>query len=201
MTGETVNSSAPQNDFLPTRSSLLKEVKALDNEAGWKEFFETYRRSILGLAMKCGLTRSEAEEVVQDTMIAVAKKMPEFEYDRSLGSFKGWLFTIARRAIGKQIGKRQPKNFSGPEEEVAEMGTLPDPAGGFEERWEEDWRLNLLNMAMDRVRRRIKPKQFQMFDLYVNQQIPMYQVTRILNVNAAQVYMAKLRVSSAVKHE
>lgn len=201
MTGETVNSSAPQNDFLPTRSSLLKEVKALDNEAGWKEFFETYGRSILGLAMKCGLTRTEAEEVVQDTMIAVAKKMPEFEYDRSLGSFKGWLFTIARRAIGRQISKRQPRSFSGPEEEAAEMGTLPDTAGGFEERWEEDWRLNLLNMAMDRVRRRIKPKQFQMFDLYVNQQIPMYQVTRILNVNAAQVYMAKLRVSSAVKHE
>jgi RNA polymerase sigma-70 factor (ECF subfamily) len=195
--------------FLPTRSSLLERLKAWDNEAGWKEFFDTYQRSILGLAMKCGLSRSEAEEVVQDTMVAVARKMPDFEYDRSLGSFKGWLFTITRRAVGKQLSKRQT-GCLGPLTHSVEAGggegegtavELPDPAPGFEERWEEDWRHNLLDMAIDRVRRRTKPKQFQMFDLYVTQQLPMDQVTRILNVNAAQVYMAKLRISSAVRHE
>jgi RNA polymerase sigma-70 factor (ECF subfamily) len=184
---------------------LLESLKARDNEAGWKEFFETYQRSILGLAMKCGLSRTEAEEVVQDTMVAVARKMPDFEYDRSIGSFKGWLFTITRRAVAKQLCKRRTGRLVEAVEEDGELGShpdqYPDPAPGFEERWEEDWRHNLLDMAMDRVRRRTKPKQFQMFDLYVTQQLPMDQVTQILNVNAAQVYMAKLRISSAVRHE
>ena len=54
---------------------------------------------------------------------------------------------------------------------------------------------------MDRVRRRIKPKQYQMFDLYVTQHMPMEGVTRILNVNSAQVYMAKLRVASLIRQE
>ena len=209
MIGDTHSASGPTGTFLPTRSSLLERLKAWDNEAGWKEFFDTYQRSILGLAMKCGLSRSEAEEVVQDTMVAVARKMPEFEYDRSIGSFKGWLFTITRRAVGKQLSKRQSGRLvesgrhmeAGRNEEGADVADFPDPAAGFDERWEEDWRHNLLDMAMDRVRRRTKPKQFQMFDLYVNQQLPMDQVTQILNVNAAQVYMAKLRISSAVRHE
>ena len=209
MIGDTHRASGPTGAFLPTRSSLLERLKAWDDEAGWREFFETYQRSILGLAMKCGLSRSEAEEVVQDTMVAVARKMPDFEYDRSIGSFKGWLFTITRRAVGKQLCKRQPGRAveslgvddDGETGHTGHVTDLPDPGAGFEERWEEDWRHNLWEMAMDRVRRRTKPKQFQMFDLYVNQQLPMDQVTQILNVNAAQVYMAKLRVSSAVRHE
>ena len=48
---------------------------------------------------------------------------------------------------------------------------------------------------------RAKPKQFQMFDLYVTQQMPMPQVRRLLNVNAAQVYMAKLRVGTLLRKE
>jgi RNA polymerase sigma-70 factor (ECF subfamily) len=198
------NSPDNPSDFLPTRSSLLQRLKAWDNDADWKEFFDTYQRSIHGLAMKCGLSHAEAQEVVQDTMLAVARKMPEFEYDRSVGTFKGWLFTITRRAVGKQMAKRNrpfsanPKN---PVELSSELDLVPDPAAGFEKRWEEDWRHSLLEMAVDRVRRRVSPKQFQMFDLYVNQQLPMDQVTQILNVNAAQVYMAKLRVASAIRHE
>lgn len=191
-----------ENDFLPTRSSLLQRLKAWDNDADWKEFFDTYQRSIHGLAVKCGLTHAEAEEVVQNTMVAVARKMPEFDYNRAIGSFKGWLFTITRRAVGKQLAKRA-RHPSNPQDDEGfhELDTIPDPAGGFEKRWEEDWRQSLLDIAMDRVRRRISPKQFQVFDLFVHQQLPMDQITQILNVNAAQVYMAKLRVSSAIRHE
>lgn len=201
MTANTIESSDPRSDFLPTRSSLLERVKNLDNDAGWEEFFDTYQRSIHGLAIKCGLTRSEAEEVVQETMVAVSKKMPSFEYDRSIGSFKGWLFTITRCAVSNQFAKRHLKDKCDGAYDTDQLAEMPDTAGSFDETWEEDWRHNLLDLAVDRVRRRIKPKQFQMFDLYVNHQLPMDQVTRILNVNAAQVYMAKLRVSSAVRHE
>lgn len=203
MIGNIENATGQPETFLPTRSSLLLSLRTLDDSASWQEFFDTYQRSILGLAMKCGLSRTEAEEVVQDTMVAVARKMPEFHYDRALGSFKGWLFTITRRAVRKQLGRRQgrPEPETDADGELLDLADLPDPAGGFEERWEEDWRLNLLELAMDRVRRRIKPKQFQMFDLYVNQQRPMGEVCQILNVNAAQVYMAKLRVSGAIRGE
>ena len=195
--------SDSQSEFLPTRSSLLQRLKAWDNAADWKEFFDTYKRSIHGLAMKCGLNHAEAEEVVQETMLAVAKQMPGFVYDRSIGSFKGWLFTITRRAVGKQLAKRarNPSNPTGGPESPAELDAIPDPAPGFEQRWEEDWRRNLAEIAVDRVRRRISPKQFQIFDLYVHQHLPMEQVTQILNVNVAQVYMAKLRVTAAIRSE
>lgn len=193
------------NASLPTRSTLLGRLKEWNDSASWHDFFHSYNRAIFGIALKRGMTRVEAEEVVQETMVAVAKHMPEFTYDRAVGSFKAWLFTIARRSIGKQLDKRSKSPSPSPELESEDVAETPndciDPVSGLEQQWEEEWRQSLLDMAMDRIRRKVKPKQFQMFDLYVNQRLPMEQVTRLLNVNAAQVYMAKMRILPLLRQE
>ncbi|HXJ61352.1 MAG TPA: hypothetical protein VNU68_32310, partial [Verrucomicrobiae bacterium] len=62
--------------FLPTRQSLLSRLKAWDDHESWRDFFDTYWRLIYGLAIKSGLTNAEAEDVVQETLLAVAKEMP-----------------------------------------------------------------------------------------------------------------------------
>ena len=54
---------------------------------------------------------------------------------------------------------------------------------------------------MDRVRHKVKPKQYQIFDLYVTQHIPLTSVRRMLNVSAAQVYIAKFRIMPLIKKE
>lgn len=197
----------PSEPFLPTRSSLLFRLKQWNDGPSWKEFVDRYSRTILSFGLKRGLTRTESEDVVQETLMAVAKQMPDFQYDRTTGTFKGWLFTITRRAIGKQLDKRasrQVKNSSpdsGDFEATATLEELPDPSADFARQWDEEWRQNIIAMAMDRLRSRVKPKQFQMFDLFVTQNLPMSQVVRILNVNRAQVYMAKLRITPMLRDE
>ena len=193
------------SSFLPTRSSLLFRLKEWNDSASWYEFFQVYNKSIHKIATGRGLTHIEAEEVVQETMVAVARHMPEFSYDRAIGSFKSWLFTITRRSIGKHLKRRltgdSPATNPGYTDLTEELESYIDPAPGLEQQWDEEWRLNLIHLAMDRVRRRIKPKQYQLFDLYVTQHLPMEQVTKMLNVSSAQVYMAKLRVSAMIRHE
>jgi RNA polymerase sigma factor (sigma-70 family) len=195
--------SATEDSFLPTRSSLLTRLKQWDDTECWREFFDTYGRVIHGLCLKAGLNRSEAEDVVQETMAAVAKQMPSFFYDRGRGTFKGWLFTITRRCIWRQLAKRE-RNPALPTSDPLndELEIHPDAAQPpLEDSWEQEWRGHLVTLALDRVRRRVSAKQFQMFDLYVTQNQPMEIVTRTLGVNRAQVYMAKLRLSAQLRKE
>lgn len=195
------------NEHLPTDSSLLVRIREPDDAASWREFFETYKDSIAGLAITGGLSRAEAEEVVQETMLAVSRGIATFQYDRKQGSFKGWIFTISRRAMFKQIKRRlllashagAASELPDTREGEDEFASLPDTTPGLEEQFEREWRQTLLHMALQRVRARIKPKQFQMFDLYVNQQMPMTRIKRTLRVNSAQVYMAKIRVSALLR--
>src|SRR5438034_1987480 len=86
--------------FLPTRLSLLSRLKEWDNHESWRDFFDTYWRLIYGLAVKSGLTNTEAEDVVQETLLAVAKEMPDFKYDPATGEFKSWPSQI-NAAFGK----------------------------------------------------------------------------------------------------
>ena len=58
-----------------------------------------YWRLIYSAAVKSGLSDAEAQEVVQDTVITVAKKMEEFTYDPAVDSFKGWLLYLTRKRI------------------------------------------------------------------------------------------------------
>ena len=189
--------------FLPTRSSLLSRLKTWEDAKSWSEFFGTYGKSIQILAQKCSLTPGEIEEVVQETMLAVAKQMPGFQYDRSVGSFKGWLYTISKSAINRQLAGRS-RAIAGSSDSEGDreiLENLPDPGTSFDEQWENDWRKNLLVLAMDRVRHKVKPRQYQIFDLYVTQHIPLASVRRMLNVSAAQVYIAKFRIMPLIKKE
>ncbi len=59
-------------------------------------------------AIRSGLSDQEAEDVVQETVISIAKKMPEFVYDPAKCSFKGWLMHVTRLRILDQLRRRQP---------------------------------------------------------------------------------------------
>jgi len=194
----------PETDeLIPTRESLLSRLKDWGDQQSWRDFFDTYGKLIHGLAVKSGLSEAEAQDVVQETLLSVAKQMPGFNYDPAIGSFKGWLLQITRWRIADQFKKREPGRAARSNPDATDtVERVADPAvSGLESLWEEDWQRNLLEVAMARVKRQIHPKQYQMFDLYVTQQWPMATVISTLGVNAAQVYMAKYRISGLIKKE
>src|SRR5579859_3887350 len=96
------------DDFIPTRSSLLSRVKDWQDFEGWQEFFDTYWKLIYNTGRKAGLTEVEAQDLVQDTMLSVAKKIPEFNYDPAIGSFKSWLLQLTHWRILNVLKKRGP---------------------------------------------------------------------------------------------
>ena len=70
-------------NLLPTRQSLLSRLKDWDDQDSWRDFFELYWRLIFDVARKSGLSETDAQDVVQETIMAVAKQMPEFRYGRN----------------------------------------------------------------------------------------------------------------------
>jgi hypothetical protein len=74
----------PMN-LIPTRESLLSRLRDWADDESWSEFFHTYWRMLYEVALRAGLREDEAQEVVQETVIAVAKKMPGFHYDAAIG--------------------------------------------------------------------------------------------------------------------
>ena len=196
----------PALDPIPTRYSLLSRLQNWDDQDSWKDFFDTYWRLIYSIAVKSGLTENEAQDAVQETIISVAKDIPKFKCDRRLGSFKGWLRNIIRWRIADQLRKRFPHrreaSAAGDDAARTPIDEIPDPAAtDSESLWEEEWQANLLQAALERVKRRVKEEHYQIFDLYVVKQWPVLKVARTLGVHIGQVYLAKHRIASLIKKE
>jgi RNA polymerase sigma factor (sigma-70 family) len=193
-------------DSIPTRHSLLARMKDWQDQKSWQDFFDTYWKLIYGVATRCGLTHCEAEEAVQETVLSVAKNIGEFKNDPAFGSFKSWLLLITRRRIADQFRKRQPAAQASPRpDDATGTGTVervPDPGSlDLDVVWDEQWEKNLLEVAMQKVKKLTSPKQFLLFHQLVVREWPASKVAETFGVNLAQVYMAKYRIGGLVKRE
>ena len=195
-----------EDQFLPTRQSLLIRLKNLDDNASWYEFFQNYWRFIYRVAVGSGLSDSEAQDVVQKTVIAVCRQMPTFTYDRSKGTFKGYVYKKARYFILDQQREHKKKahwhaNLPPGTSGTDPMEKLVDPASLTQPNWDEEWELNLAQAAIQNVKAKIKPKHFQIFDWYVLKQMPSKKVATMLGISIGQVFLAKHRITGLISKE
>ena len=189
------------NEFIPTRQSLLARIKDLGDQESWHDFFNTYWKLIYGVAIQSGLSEPEAEDIVQETLIAVSKAIPEFEYEPEVCSFKSWLRLLVRRRIADRFRKRgrelpaeahRAENDTG----TAEIERLADPAGSeADATWEREWQKTLIDVALERLKRQVKPEQYQIFYLLAVKQLPPRDVAKALGVNIGRVYLVKHRLA------
>ncbi|MEW6160087.1 MAG: sigma-70 family RNA polymerase sigma factor [Verrucomicrobiota bacterium] len=197
----------PRSDPLPTRPTLLAKLKDWQDQESWQRFYETYRRLIFNAACKSGLTESEAEEAVQETVLSVARTMPDFKYDPSKCSFKTWLMHLTRKRIIDIYRKRPPVLTRKSSRQTGQSDTptverVPDPETPvLQQVWDEEWQRNLSEAAIQKVRQQVSSRQFQVFDLYVNKGWSVREVATTLHVNVGQVYLAKHRILSLIKKE
>lgn len=197
-----------QDEFLPTRNSLLSRLRDWDDHESWRTFFDTYWKFLLSIALKSGLSDEDARDVVQETVVAVAKGLRDSRFHCTEGgSFKAWLQLIVRRRVSDHLRrvKARPASRAEPQNETAStplVERIPDPGVQVVDAlWEDEWNRNLADAACERVKQRIGAKQYQMFDLYAVKNWPVGEVARTLHVNVAQVYLAKHRVTSMIRQE
>jgi RNA polymerase sigma factor (sigma-70 family) len=195
-------------ELIPTRATLLERLKNWQDQTSWQEFFNIYWQLIYCVARKAGLTESEAQDAVQETLMSVAKHIPTFKYDPGLGSFKGWLLKMARWRISDQFRKRGPlarhrqRGGQNTTSDTATVEALPDPAGAvLDEYWDAEWKNTVLEGAVNNVKRRLDPQKYQIFDCYVNKGWPAPKVASTFGQSLDQVYVAKHRITQLIKDE
>src|SRR5262245_3102033 len=192
--------------MIPTRATLIQRLKNWQDQSSWQDFFDTYWKLIFSVARKSGLTEPEAQDVVQETMVSVARHMPTFQYDPAIGSFKAWLLNLTRCRIADQLRNRGPLV---PLRSAGEDPATPfalrevvDPASlTLDQIWDGEWERHLLDAAIARVKRRLDPQKFQIFDFYVNKEWPPEKVAQTFQISVDQVYLAKHRITEMIRTE
>ncbi len=195
----------PPDELLQTRLSLVARLKDSTDRDIWERFLSTYGPFLHRVALQAGLTQTEAQDAVQETVISVAKTMPAFKYDRSVCAFKTWLQHLARKRIADQLRKRRHSGSNPPDASTVKtpfLERVPDPnTVDPDAAWEAEWRKTVFDAATRRVKNQAGVEQFQIFDFYVLKQWPVKKITATLGISTASVYVAKHRIMRMIKRE
>ena len=193
------------DDSLETRASLLMRVRDLDDAESWNQFYRTYERVVRGLARKRGLSNAEAEEVAQEVFKRIAETIHDFEPASRAGSFRRWLYQLARWRADDKIRERGRLELESMGD-VTESGansavrrvSAPDDV---EATLEADARRELIRAALERLQHKVNPRDLQIFQMLIVDEWPPAKVAKFFRMTPALVYVVRHRVGRQLRAE
>ncbi len=136
---------------ITTSPSLLERLRIEGNERDWEVFFSLYARPIHGLAMQFGLPPDQAEDVVQEAMIAIMRRMPEFIHDAGRARFRTWLWRVVKNITithWRRAQRRPTVRLEGEHSGANLLETLAADEPGGADSLERSWRLALVREGL-----------------------------------------------------
>lgn len=189
--------------MIDTNETLLERVRQTDAHDAWKLFYEQYWAAILGYGRKLGLDQHQAEEVLQETMVALMRQLPEFQYDRNRGKFRNFLLTIVhRKSLVALRRTRRERDTKVPWETVQHQ--QPDelsaqPSAEVLRRWQESvFESVLQQLARDE---RIGADTLAVFRAYAIEGRPAPEVAAEFGLKENAVYQIKNRLARRVQEK
>jgi RNA polymerase sigma factor (sigma-70 family) len=183
-----------------TRRSLLVRLKDPHDEQAWTEFVAIYTPLIDRLAQARGLQSADAADLAQEVFRAVAGAIGRFDLDQRRGSFRGWLFKIARNLMINLLAARRGRPQATGDSDVQEMlERVPAPDSAETAFFDVEYRRRLLFWAAEQIREEFRKSTWQAFWLTAVEGQDPKAAAQASGISVGAVYIARSRVMARLK--
>jgi RNA polymerase sigma-70 factor (ECF subfamily) len=188
------------HELTATRASLLVRIRDPHDQDAWRQFVDIYASVVYGFARKRGLQDADAADLMQEVLRAVARAANRLDYDRSRGSFRGWLYTVTRNKIYNFLNGRKNQERgsgdTGAQERLEEEAAHRDDAASL---WDQEYERRLFDWAAEQVRGDFQDGTWQAFWQTAVEGQGAKEVGDRLGMSLGAVYVAKSRVLARLK--
>lgn len=188
------------DDQPDTRHTLIAKLRDPGDAAAWREFISLYEPLIYRVARTKGLQDADAQDLCQEVFRAVARAVDRWVPDPSRGTFRGWLFTIARNLTVNFLSRRgRHPQGSGDTAFHERLDALPADDPDTSAEFDTEYRKRLFRWAADRVKDEFTPRTWQAFWQTAVENRPVTSVADELGMTAGAVYVARSRVLARLR--
>ncbi len=185
-----------------TRASLLVRIRDPRDAEAWSQFNRVYGPLIFRFARKHGFQDSDAADLTQEVLREVCRKIRQFDYDRELGRFRGWLLTVARYTLirMRKAKTRQPGG-TGDTATIRKLESVADDSDALEQDWNQEYERTVFEWASRDVRGQVLESTWEAFWRTAVEGRKPIQVARELGMSVGSVYVARNRVLARLKQQ
>jgi RNA polymerase sigma-70 factor (ECF subfamily) len=182
-----------------TRLSLLIRLRDTHDRLAWEQFVGLYAPLVYGFARRNGLQDADAADVAQDVLMSVAQQIRQWEYQPDRGSFRGWLFTIARNRLRNwRSSAARRQDGRGGDDHQASLNAQPQNEPD-EAAWDAEYGRQVFHWAAGIVRQQVSDQTWQAFERTAVEGRTGPEVATELGMTVGAVYLARSRVMARLK--
>lgn len=179
--------------FPETDPALLIRLKDSADQHAWSEFVDLYRPALVQFARRRGLQESDAEDLAQSVLMAVAQSVETWRHDETRARFSTWLHTVANRLAIDAFRKKARACVSGGTSLLEFIARQPDP-GEDSRILGDELRRQIFRRAASDARQEFAPDAWEAFRLTAIDGLPAAEAALRIGKTAGAVYAAKARV-------
>jgi RNA polymerase sigma-70 factor (ECF subfamily) len=179
-----------------TSVSLLERLRQPGAAEAWRRFVYLYTPLLYYWARGAGLPTHDAADLVQEVLVVLVQKLPEFAYDPAR-SFRGWLRTILLNKWRERC-----RRFAARPDQAGDTGLSgaesTDPTDALDEA---EYQAQLVHRALQIMQAEFEPTTWKACWEVVVSSRPAAEVATELGVSVDVVYSAKSRVLRRLREE
>ncbi len=187
---------------METSVSLLDALRVGTDQQAWSKMVELYAPFIRQWLRVKGAAAHDIDDIVQDVLSVVLRRLPEFEKQPHSGAFRGWLRTITVNTI-RNHWRTQNKHptATGGSDFLSMINELEDPHSQISKLWDLEHNTHVTRYLLDKVESQFQPKTWQAFLQFAIEGNPATQVADRLGISENAVFIAKSRVMAELRKQ
>lgn len=186
-----------------TSASLLERLILVRPDAAeWQRFVELYTPLIRNWLRRQALLHQDADDLVQEVLAVVVRRLPDFRKEPRTGAFRRWLRTITVNCLRDFWRSRRKKPpGTGDSDFLQVLDQLEDPASGLSQQWDQDHDRHVLRQLLEWLKPEFKESTWLAFQRVALDGATPEQVATELGLTVNAVCIAKFRVLSRLRQE
>lgn len=182
-----------------TSASLLDQIKTAGNESSWRRLVDLYRPLIRGWLLRYGMSSQDAEDVAQEVMSVVVRRIHDFDRQRT-GAFRSWLRKITVNCLRDFLRKhRRHPMITGGSGVRQMMEELADADSGLSKVWNQQHDQYVLDCLLEQLKPAFTEKTWTAFQRLTIEGARAEEVATDLGVTVNAVFIAKSRVLTRLR--
>jgi RNA polymerase sigma-70 factor (ECF subfamily) len=184
-----------------TSASLLEQLRLLPDAAAWQRLVELYT-PLIRAWLRRQAQLQDTDDLVQEVLTVVVRKLPEFQRAPRTGAFRHWLRTITVNCLRDHWrGQRRRPLATGNSDFLEVLGQLEDPESGLSRLWDQEHDRHVTQYLLKQLEPCFEATTWKAFRRVAVEGAEPSAVAAELGITVNAVFIAKSRVLSRLRQQ
>ncbi|MFT3878667.1 MAG: RNA polymerase sigma factor [Gemmatales bacterium] len=182
-----------------TSLSLLERLRHSPDEAAWQRFTDIYEPLLKKWLKAQAQSQADIDDIVQDVLLTVFRKLHEFEHNHQAGAFRAWLRITAINRLRLLWREKRPSLESDHQVFFGKLDLLADPHSELSHRWDQEHDAHVAEQLLAQMEQEFAPATWQAFRRQVVDGRPAKETAQEMGLSINAVLIAKSRIMKRLR--